>query len=108
MAYPELLEIVYFRGEQTANEGTHQLETHGGRVQDREGVVSVLLRIITRTKLMDKMMVAVRGMRQPNGTNSLKPQKQQLRTHPYRVVEFGILCLLDKMKLPGFQPFVKC
>ena len=74
MAYPELLEIVYFRGEQTANEGTHQLETHGGRVQDREGVVSVLLRIITSTKLMDKMMVAVRGMRQPNGTNSLKEQ----------------------------------
>ena len=60
MAYPELLEIVYFRGEQTANEGTHQLETHGGRVQVREGV-AVLLRIITRTKLMDKMMVAVRG-----------------------------------------------
>ena len=99
------LRLCTLGGEQTANEGTHQLETHGRRAcQIRRG----LLRIITSTKLMDKMMVAVRGMRQPNGTNSLKPQKQQLQTHPYRVVEFGILCLLDKMKLPGFQPFVKC
>ena len=40
---------------QTANEGTHQLETHGGRVSQVGGYSEVLL----RTKLMDKMMVAL-------------------------------------------------